>query len=47
MRARIDCVIAAPPGGVFPYMADMARHAAKIIEHVDELAPIPSEEMAP
>lgn len=47
MRARIDCVTAAPPGGVFPYMADMARHAAKIIEHVDELAPAPSAEMAP
>ena len=47
MRARIDCVIAAPPGGVFPYMADMARHAAKIIEYADELAAFPSEEMAP
>jgi len=47
MRARIDCVIAAPPGGVFPYMADMARHSAKIIEHVDALAPAPSAEMAP
>ncbi|KKN90513.1 hypothetical protein LCGC14_0228820 [marine sediment metagenome] len=47
IRARIDCVISAPPGGLFPYMADMARHAAKIAEYVDELAPVRLDEMAP
>ncbi len=39
LRARIENVTAAPPGGVFAYMADMARLAERIIEHADALLP--------
>ena len=38
-RARVGAVTAAPPGGVFPYMADLARHARAVADHAARRAP--------